>query len=72
MANKYLEKLAGPLGVNTVLPLEKLVKRTKQISTGLTNRERHISLGFSTKPTATSSAKLQALRNQSATKKWSS
>ena len=71
MANKYLEKIAAPLGTNIVRPLEGLVNRTKQVSTGLVNRERNISLGFSTKPTATSSAKLQALRNQSATKQWS-
>ena len=71
MANKYLEKIAGPLGTNIVRPLESLVNRTKQVSTGLMNRERNIGIGFSTKPTVNSGAKLQALRNQSATKQWS-
>jgi hypothetical protein len=70
MSNKYLTKLAALPGVGIVRPLENLVKRTKQVSTGLANRERAVSQGLSNKPLAAPTAKLQALKTQSDKKMW--
>jgi hypothetical protein len=71
MINKYLEKLATFPGVGMVRPLKNLVGRTKQLSTGIINRERAINMGVSNKPLITPKAKLQALTNQSSKKMWS-
>jgi hypothetical protein len=71
MANKYLTKIAGLPGVGMVRPLENLVNRTKQLSTGLANRERAVNIGLSSKPLAAPTAKLKALNNQSSKKMWS-
>ena len=71
MSNKYLEKLAGLLGTNIIRPVENLVNRTKQMTTGLANRERAVNMGVSAKPLAPSANKLGALKNQSNKKMWS-
>ena len=71
MTNKYLEKLAGPMGTNIVRSVDKLVTRTKQLDKGVTNRTRAVNMGLSNKPIVKPTAKLQALRNQSSNKVWS-
>lgn len=71
MVNRYLEKIAGILtGVMKPRPLENLVKRTKQIESGLMGRERKVGMGLSDKPLGPAQMKLEALKRQSAKKQW--
>jgi len=77
MANKYLEKIAGIggiggdlIGVMKPKTVPKLVSSTNKMERAVANRERLNNLGLSNKPINKSTAKLQALRNQSTNRVW--
>ena len=66
MNNKYLTKIAALLR-----PVENLVARTKQLSTGIANREMKIGKGITSKPDPiTATKKLTTLQDQSSKRMW--